>query len=63
MRPSRFLPELACGLALVAATFGALPALAANAVEVSNAEHAQLHSLRGAMPRNEEFSIPHPSGQ
>lgn len=59
MRPSFFLPQLACGLALVAATLGTLPALAANAVEVSNADHAQLHSLRGAMPKNEELSKSH----
>jgi hypothetical protein len=50
---------------LVAGSLLALPILAAgNDVEVSNADHAQLQSLRGAMPKNEEFSksrVAHPA--
>ena len=49
----------AAGVLLASAAFAA-----DNGVEVSAAEHAQLHSLRGAMPKNEELSksrVGHPA--
>ena len=63
--PAASLAALLATVSLVVATsVAAAPPSSDNGVEVNTAEHAVLHSLRGAMPKNEEFSksrVEHPA--